>query len=302
MKSYSSDLIDRVINHYKTTNDSLRRTGKLFQIGKSSIWRWLKERPNDNKPLKPVKISHLKDWIIKTILDQPFTRLKDLSKEIMDQFNVNVSISTLSRFLSKERISSKKTRKKTNRTTNTEEIKNRFKEDIKSIGYDNILSFDEVGFQLEMYPHKGWSKKGDRCYYQSNKGGRTNYTGSFMISTNGIVHWTLSKRAMNVDGMLSFLSEFDGDNNANKTLVMDNLRVHHNKDVKQKIQDLKIECKFVPPYSPELNPIEEMFSWLKRELRYKIIKDEKTLKEYLFNKIKDINEKGLLCYFKHAYD
>lgn len=51
--------------------------------------------------------------------------------------------------------------------------------------------------------------------------------------------------------------------NPNKILIMDNARFHHSNDVIQKMNFLGINHMFLPPYSPQLNPIEEFFSMLK---------------------------------------
>lgn len=85
-------------------------------------------------------------------------------------------------------------------------------------------------------------------------------------------------------------------------LVLDNLRAHHNKDFKEKLKKIGLCGEWLPPYSPDLNPIEEVFGWIKRELRYKIIKNEKELLLEVKKLVNKINEKGTLNYYKHSYD
>ena len=41
-------------------------------------------------------------------------------------------------------------------------------------------------------------------------------------------------------------------------IVMDNMRSHHAKAVKQLLDSSKVTYLYVPPYSPDLNPIEKM--------------------------------------------
>ncbi|MCM1024223.1 MAG: transposase [Prevotella sp.] len=50
-------------------------------------------------------------------------------------------------------------------------------------------------------------------------------------------------------------------------VVMDNMRTHHAKTVKKVIEELKINVIFLPPYSPDYNPIEKMWSKVKAVLR-----------------------------------
>jgi transposase len=51
-------------------------------------------------------------------------------------------------------------------------------------------------------------------------------------------------------------------------LVLDNCSIHHSKGVQAVVED-KTQCKliFLPPYSPDLNPIEQAFSCIKAYLR-----------------------------------
>jgi len=47
------------------------------------------------------------------------------------------------------------------------------------------------------------------------------------------------------------------------TIVMDNLRAHHSKEVRDVLNNKWINILFSPPYSPRCNPIEKVFGILK---------------------------------------
>ena len=49
--------------------------------------------------------------------------------------------------------------------------------------------------------------------------------------------------------------------------VMDNLSVHHVQEITDLLQQAGILLLFLPPYSPDLNPMEEAFSYVKYYLR-----------------------------------
>lgn len=57
-------------------------------------------------------------------------------------------------------------------------------------------------------------------------------------------------------------------------LVMDNSSIHHGAEIQKELEDLQREknfsIKFLPAYSPELNPIELIFGWVKNKLRSNI--------------------------------
>jgi transposase len=50
-------------------------------------------------------------------------------------------------------------------------------------------------------------------------------------------------------------------------LVMDNLASHKSATIQQKLQDLSVSVELLPPYSPDFNPIENMFSKMKAYLK-----------------------------------
>ena len=55
---------------------------------------------------------------------------------------------------------------------------------------------------------------------------------------------------------------FDGDN-PNSIVILDNESIHHAGDSVQLIESIGALVIFLPPYSPDMNPIEEMFSCVK---------------------------------------
>jgi len=50
-------------------------------------------------------------------------------------------------------------------------------------------------------------------------------------------------------------------------IYMDNLSVHRSKATKERMDELSIAYVFGPPYSPDFNPIESVFSIAKQELK-----------------------------------
>jgi len=52
-----------------------------------------------------------------------------------------------------------------------------------------------------------------------------------------------------------------------KTIVLDNARFHRKTQLTELAAKYKCSVIFLPPYSPDLNPIENKWAWLKRKLR-----------------------------------
>ena len=55
---------------------------------------------------------------------------------------------------------------------------------------------------------------------------------------------------------------------AGDIVIMDNLGSHKSAAVRQMIHDAGAELRFLPPYSPDLNPIEQAFAKIKHWMRH----------------------------------
>ena len=64
---------------------------------------------------------------------------------------------------------------------------------------------------------------------------------------------------------------------------MDNVRFHHSESVKDFCEEINIGIKYLPPYSPDLNPINNIFSTIK--YRFKALRpspvSRNMIKEYV---------------------
>lgn len=74
--------------------------------------------------------------------------------------------------------------------------------------------------------------------------------------------------AMNTDSLLVWVQEVLAPSlNPGDIVVWDNLRIHKDPEVCAAITSRGARLEFLPPYSPELNPIEEAWSKMKSFLR-----------------------------------
>ncbi len=87
-----------------------------------------------------------------------------------------------------------------------------------------------------------------------------------------------------------------------KVLIMDNLRVHHADIVIEFLEQHKIRFFFLPPYSPELNPIEEAFSKIKYFVRKQKPRVPQVLYETIKTALKTITEDDAISYINHSYE
>ena len=110
------------------------------------------------------------------------------------------------------------------------------------------------------------------CHRVLCRGRRINAVSA--ISTNGVLATEFTTSTASGEFFFDFLRgtllplmhAFDGQS-AQSILVLDNCAIHHIDEVKAVTQQFGILLLFLPAYSPDLNPIEEAFSFVKQHLK-----------------------------------
>ena len=80
---------------------------------------------------------------------------------------------------------------------------------------------------------------------------------------------------------------------------MDNLRSHKVAGVREAVEAAGATLLFIPPYSPDLNPIEMAFAKLKALLRAKAIQTVEALRKALGTLINCFTPKKCANFFRH---
>lgn len=83
-------------------------------------------------------------------------------------------------------------------------------------------------------------------------------------------------------------------------VIMDNMRSHHAKKVTQLFDDKNISYKFLPPYSPDLNPIEKMWSKMKAFLRKQKIRAVDKLSDAVNDALKTVSVSDCIGWFHYC--
>jgi transposase len=85
-----------------------------------------------------------------------------------------------------------------------------------------------------------------------------------------------------------------------QVVVMDNLSAHKGEKVRKLIEARGCKLIFLPPYSPDLNPIEEAFSKIKGLLRKAAARTREALIEALGPAISAVSATNALSFFEHC--
>jgi len=124
------------------------------------------------------------------------------------------------------------------------------------------------------------------------------------ITNQGTVRFMTYEGTMNSQTMIIFLKRLIKDSGRKVFLILDNLRVHHSKLVKEWLEEHieQIELFFLPSYSPELNPDEYLNCDLKDGVHSAApARNQKQLKDKTISHLRMLQKKPgrVRKYFEH---
>ena len=127
-----------------------------------------------------------------------------------------------------------------------------------------IVYVDESGFAVDAPRDRGYSVKGQRCYASKDwhARGRVNAIGA--ISNFKLFNVCLFDCYINADVFYAWITQgLLPCTPRNSVIVLDNATFHKRNDALQAIQQQGHSVEFLPPYSPDLNPIEKKWAQAK---------------------------------------
>lgn len=83
-------------------------------------------------------------------------------------------------------------------------------------------------------------------------------------------------------------------------LVMDNAPIHQSKNIELSVTERGYQCIYLPPYSPELNPIEQFWSKVKYSIKREALLDSETLSSRISEACNMVTHKDLHGYIRHS--
>ena len=124
-----------------------------------------------------------------------------------------------------------------------------------------IIYLDESGFSHDMPRTHGYSKRGKRCYGIQDWGakGRTNIIGVMVgasLLTASLFQCNINSDVFHAWTEQDLLPKLPKD----AVIVMDNATFHKRQDTQEMIEKEGFILEYLPPYSPDLNPIEQKWA------------------------------------------
>ncbi|XP_061514175.1 uncharacterized protein LOC133393386 isoform X1 [Anopheles gambiae] len=283
--------------------------GTVYSIIKKFQNTWevaaAKRGGNRAKLLSEEAAQSIRAWI-----DEDCTvTLKALVEKVYERFNVRVSTTTVAREIKGFNYSFKRIHNLPERrnTDSTIEERRSYASMCYQISMENpdtdIVFLDEVGFKVSMRTSKGRSLKGTTPTIVVPQLRSRNISIVCAMNKSGIVHYLSHNRAINRELFTQFIYELKEKlrmREIHRTfMVMDNVAFHKSSEVKEAIGYDEDKPVYLPPYSPFLNPIENLFSKWKNLVKRANAQNEQELMEAITNCANLVTSQDCEGYFRN---
>jgi len=196
----------------------------------------------------------------------------------------------------------KKTKRaKAQQRADVKAAREQFTEDLKGLRAEDIIAVDEMGCVTGMSRSYGYAPRGERAvsYEPTGKGTRLNVLGA--LSVEGFLGGLEVTGSVNGEVFEVFIAQIVVPYlRPGKVVLLDNVPFHHRTSIQALIEEQGATVKFLPPYSPEFNPIEECWSKLKAWLRKLAARTVAALQQAITEAIQQVTQSDAEGWFRHA--
>jgi transposase len=170
----------------------------------------------------------------------------------------------------------------------------------REIDADQLVFVDEMGANISLAPLYGWSKRGERAFVRVPRNWGKNITLLASMSLEGMGECLAVEGSTTTAVFEAYLEEVLVPSlRAGQVVVMDNLSAHKSSRVRELIQSSGCELIYLPPYSPDFNPIEEAFAKLKALLRKAEARSREVLIEAMGQALGMLTARDARNFFEH---
>jgi transposase len=149
-------------------------------------------------------------------------------------------------------------------------------------------------------PRKGWSKKGTKCFIKSkNKTIRLKrVTLGLYVTRNKQIDFTLTEGSLKSQKFLTFMKKVKLKTKNKLTMFMDNAIIHKSKIFNKYVADNNIKIIYNVPYQSHLNPVEYLFSLIRKKLLDSDTSSIEKIGKVIYDFKKNVDMKVLTNIFK----
>lgn len=260
---YSEDM-RRVACRIYSMLKSLRKTSIILQVSHSTVSRWLQNPTRKIYRRVAHKSNKIAEAIRSAVMTNPFVTARALTNTIERAFGFTVSRELVRTVMKSNGFTKKKARLHScpshlPQATRTFVQKRRcFVEQGRQ-----FVSLDETSFGRNGRQMYGYAPKGTPLFVRGKVNRMTTTSALVSVCRDGVVKKVLKHGSFNAQSFVAALDSFSFE--PRTVVLLDNVAFHHSKVVTKYATEKGIDLLYVPPYSPWFNPVEGVFSIVKRK-------------------------------------
>ena len=258
----------QVAKNVGVDRSTVSRTIQLFHVTGSVSKRIYPKEQAFRKLTAPVQL-----LILHLVMQKPGIYLREIQNELSTTLLVQVDVGTICRFLHNSGFTRQKL--KIVALQRDEFLRQQFIVDVSVYNTDMLVFIDETGAdRRNLLRRHGYSLRGMPLVKQAMLVRGEHLSGMAVMSVHGLLDVRVTKGGTNGDDFYDFIQDhvlchlqpFNGIT-PHSVIILDNCAIHHTHEVVDMIEGVGAIIQFLPPYSPDLNPIEEAFSKVKSEMK-----------------------------------
>ena len=248
---------------------SMRKAAILMKVSVASICRWSRDRDATlTRPHRKHRSGKLTDAIMASVrmFMQKETRVSswEIVGHVQEMYGISISRQLANLVIHRLGYTFKRTRKRGTSQRKESAVPPFLVEFMTAYEDLNIASIDESGFDQRPVPVYGYASAGKPAIVRwKPSSNRTRYNLLMSIHNDGSHAKTIHDRPVNGEKFAEFIRGLPYCQGT--ALLMDNASIHKTLAVKAAMELKGFIPIYVPPYSPEFNPIELVFGIIKND-------------------------------------
>lgn len=166
---------------------------------------------------------------------------------------------------------------------------------------ERLVFVDEMGTNISLSPLYAWSRRGRRAFGSAPRNWGKNVTLLASITRRGLGPCLAVEGSTTREVFEAYLERVLAPTlEPGQIVVMDNLSAHKGGRVKEIVEARGCELVYLPPYSPDFNPIEQAFSKVKGLLRRAEARTREALIEAMGQALDAVSARDVRGFFGHC--
>jgi transposase len=305
MAPYSRDLRQRIVDTVLRGEGTIRQVADRFLVSASFVTRLLQlhrgtgsvgPRPHGGgnpAVLTPEDLERLREFI----RERPDATLAECAAHL----GASCGLMTISRALKKLGLPRKKKVPRAAERDRPEvrEQRREFCEGLAGVDPQRLVFVDECGADTAMVRTRGRAPAGQRVYTDA-PARRESVTLTCGVRLAGVTATLAFPGATNTGVFEAYVEEVlvpelrPGD-----VVVWDNLKPHQSEEAIEAVEEAGAQVVSLPPYSPDLTPIEEMFSKVKGAMRSAAGRTKEAVYTAFGSALHDVTPENIAGWFRH---